>query len=79
VPDPILLSVREKFQSDEVPEDAFADADSALGASLAAGAAASALVVSDLSAALGAGLLVGELDRESVTYQPEPLNTIPVA
>ncbi len=32
-----------------------------------------------VSFSLGAGLLVGELERESVTYQPEPLNTIPEA
>jgi hypothetical protein len=61
--------------------DVVAVADSALGASLAVGVAAgvSALDVSDLSVALGAGLLVGELERESVTYQPEPLKTMPVA
>ena len=61
--------------------DVLAVDDSDLGAPLAAGvaAAASVFAASVLSVALGAGLLVGELERESVTYQPEPLNTIPEA
>jgi hypothetical protein len=85
MPDPIWSSVR-KNQSDEVlagvlVEDDSVLVDSAVVVSLAAGASADAsvLAVSGLSEPLGAGLLVGELDRESVTYQPEPLNTMPVA
>jgi hypothetical protein len=75
-----------KNQSDEVLAGVPAEVDSALvGSALAASptagasADASVLAVSGLSAPLGAGLLVGELDRESVTYQPEPLKTMPVA
>lgn len=39
----------------------------------------SGLVAPDLSDSFSAGLLVDELDRESLTYQPDPLNTMPVA
>lgn len=87
IPDPVLHARQLKaVYSDEELAGVPGKADSTFGDSVLVDADeseldsdASDLTAPDLSDSLGAGLLVGELDRESLTYQPEPLNTMPVA